>query len=441
MLTLEDKLKIEDLFEYELNNKKLFKKDNSIKLLFCKDNSLENIYLESNYLIDNKYANLEKLGECLFANLTKLKEVQLPYTIKEIERRAFSNCINLQRINLDNDLKVIGDYAFLNCKNLNIDSIYSEKIGKYAFSKCNNIEKIMICTQNIDDYAFSSCDNLKEININDNNHLYSCPLLKTNNIFSNYAFAYSKSLNKIIYNNNVNEINPTECVYLFDSTFKECINLENIFLRGNLNISKAVSSFEGCSKLKEVNLYTNDKSIIPHKMFESCVSLENVNGLEQYEIIDSYAFKNCHNLTKVYLSNAKHIEMYAFINNNLNEINLPNVITINSYAFKNNMNLSKISLGKNVQSINLYAFENCINIKEIEILSENVKFEPLSFENVFPEILTISSLNALNAFRTKLMNLKVLYINKVTEEIENVILDLMLTKTKSDKLGFIKYIK
>ena len=440
-----EKLVGEDVFEFTLDNNKMFQEEQTIKLSFCKDNSLVKLNLKSNYIFNEKNAILGKIGECVFANLIKLKEVTLPKTVSTVESRAFSNCIKLNKINLENVTELIDDHAFSNCKKLNVNSIYSKAIGKHAFRNCESIEKLTINSRFIDESAFMSCMNLEEINIVEptldfRSIIGEYKISSTLEYFNNYTFANCVNLKRINFNGVVNEILPKSVMFLHNSCFKNCTSLDTISLRGKLDISKASSAFSRCESLSKVNLYTFDKSIVPLKMFENCKNLTTVNGLDQYERIDRDAFKNCVSLTSVNLENAKDIEMYAFYGCGLHEINLPNVTSIDSYAFKNNTNLLKVSIGKECAYLGLYVFENCNSLIDIEILSDKLDIEPSQIEGLSPETLTVKTYSMLEAFKDNLNNLKCLYIDKETPEISEVISDLGLISVLSDKNGFNKYI-
>lgn len=83
------------------------------------------------------------VGTYLFNGLTKLSDVQLPLTIKNIGRNAFYGCTSLTYIDLPDSVKNIDSYAFANCTALKIaefpDRITS--IGSYAFNGCGGFEK------------------------------------------------------------------------------------------------------------------------------------------------------------------------------------------------------------------------------------------------------------------------------------------------------------
>lgn len=62
---------------------------------------------------------VEKIGEAAFRNLDFVN-VEMPNSIKSIDRYAFVNCKYLEKVVLSNSIENIEDYAFKDCKNLKI---------------------------------------------------------------------------------------------------------------------------------------------------------------------------------------------------------------------------------------------------------------------------------------------------------------------------------
>ena len=105
--------------------------------------------------------NVEKIGYGAFYKCKNLKEVELP-SVKEIGKETFAGSV-LEKINLEN-VEKIGENAFYECENLKEATISSVKeIGRYAF-KYSGLEKISFeNVEKIGDYAFFDCENLKEV--------------------------------------------------------------------------------------------------------------------------------------------------------------------------------------------------------------------------------------------------------------------------------------
>ena len=115
-------------------------------------------------------------------------------------------------------------------------------------------------------------------------------------------------------------------------------------------------SFCGC-KFKQVN-FPSSISFIDSNAFEDCLNLSKIS-LEEVGIIGSYAFKNCTSLSKLSLEGVDVIGFQAFNNcKSLTELSLKEVREICNEAFENCIGLEKISLD-GVKIIGNYAFENC----------------------------------------------------------------------------------
>ena len=76
---------------------------------------------------------------------TKIKEITLPSTIKEISQGAFSKCTLLEKVILNEGLNIIDTYAFSYCESLN-EMVIPESVNKLnetAFYQCNDLKKVM----------------------------------------------------------------------------------------------------------------------------------------------------------------------------------------------------------------------------------------------------------------------------------------------------------
>jgi len=73
--------------------------------------------------------NSYKIGDSMFKNCRKLKQITLPDNITSIEGGAFSDCIDLQSINLPGGISIVETKAFAGCKNLKF--VVSESTGSF----------------------------------------------------------------------------------------------------------------------------------------------------------------------------------------------------------------------------------------------------------------------------------------------------------------------
>ena len=363
------------------------------------------------------------------ANLTSLKEVVLPPSVKEIGEDAFEYS-RLEKINLEN-VEIIGDCAFYKCRNLKEAKLSSAKeVGDCAFNKCENLKEVELPSvkeigstvfedsglekirlenvEKIGDYAFCWCEHLKEIvfppsmkEIGKEAFEYSgLEKINLENVEKVGIGAFSKcenlkeatlsSVKEIgigaFENSGLEKISLENVEKIGDDTFNRCENLKEVTLSSVKEIGN--SAFDRCESLKEIVLPLSVKEIgegaFEHSGLEK-ISLENV------EKIRKSTFYMCKNLKEVGLSSVKEIGVSAFEDSGLEKINLENVEIIGDCAFCECENLKEVTLSsvkeigedafgrsglekvnlKNVEKIGNYAFGGS-NLKEI-VLPPSVK--------------------------------------------------------------------
>lgn len=85
---------------------------------------IHNYNIFNDYLIKNKRLTpyipdgVVFIGEYVFKNNSKIKEVILPNSAIAIYKRAFMNCYNLQNIKFSNLCRNFGEEVFKNCRSL-----------------------------------------------------------------------------------------------------------------------------------------------------------------------------------------------------------------------------------------------------------------------------------------------------------------------------------
>ena len=127
------------------------------------------------------------ISYCAFYDCYQLKEIQLPDTLKTIEKEAFSHT-GLERVTIPESIETIENYTFYMCKSLKNITIPDtvKTIGEYAFEECDalteitipdtveligqasfdhnpNLEKITVGAKTISKCSFSSNPKLKEV--------------------------------------------------------------------------------------------------------------------------------------------------------------------------------------------------------------------------------------------------------------------------------------
>lgn len=86
------------------------------------------------------------IGDNVFNECIKLREVELPDTLKTIGNNSFNKCTSLESIKLPNSLEKIGNSAFYECSALK-EIIIPEGItfiGDYTFAEDKSLEKVVL---------------------------------------------------------------------------------------------------------------------------------------------------------------------------------------------------------------------------------------------------------------------------------------------------------
>ena len=97
---------------------------------------------------------------------TKVSDVYLPGTVKEIGPHAFCGCKDLKHIDLPDGLERIGEDAFNGGGLTEIDVPDSvTEIGEWAFAMCHDLKKAVLPARfaNLPNHIFDSCDNLETV--------------------------------------------------------------------------------------------------------------------------------------------------------------------------------------------------------------------------------------------------------------------------------------
>lgn len=148
----------------------------------------------ANELYDNFKIEINDgvIQESKYANDAKIYELNIPATVKTIEKYAFSGCKNLTSLRIPFSVFEVGEFAFANCRNLtsavlgqniykiptsmfdgciNLDTLHIpngiHEIGDAAFFNCQKLDRVFIpdSVEIIGKNAFDECKNLKEISI------------------------------------------------------------------------------------------------------------------------------------------------------------------------------------------------------------------------------------------------------------------------------------
>lgn len=382
-----------------------------------------------------------------FFNCKKLSVIINKDSIDVMEAYSFYGCEGLQSFDLPESLVHIGEYAFCDCYQLQDIEFPTalERISRSAFYDCDSITTVEL-PRSLNSYgisAFGSCDSLERITVDYANETFSCD---ENGILYGNVDNYGAYLlqcpaacqsKKIIINDNVKQI--------AEGAFDNCAHLEEIEIGKNLTFIP-INEFSTCKSLKRITvssdnekfssdqygaLYDKEKTTLLR--YSPCSELTDYVMPEVLEIVESFAFHGCTNLTSIYIGekfasisvvsflnicenlktikvnadnqylscddngvlfNKSKTELLSYPSGNPNKIYIipEGVTSIESTAFYKCNNLETISIPSTVKVIPSYVldvyvyitlpysvFYTCENLTSIEVDSGNTSFH--SVEN------------------------------------------------------------
>lgn len=142
------------IYKYVLNEDK-----SSITITKC-TSSEQNIEIPS--VIDGY--TVVGIGDNAFENITAMRSVKIPETIKDIGKYAFSGCTALKAVTLPNSLKTLGTYAFNGCTALETAVVNQGRINivEGMFQNCSSLTSVTIpaSVNYIRENAFANCTSL-----------------------------------------------------------------------------------------------------------------------------------------------------------------------------------------------------------------------------------------------------------------------------------------
>ncbi len=271
------------------------------------------------------------------------------YAVKSINYCAFYYCSGLTSITIPNSVTSIDDRAFKYCYGMTEVTIPDSvtEIGIGAFSNCESLTAVNIpnSVTNIENDAFYGCSSLISVSL-------------------------SQSITSIV-----------------DNTFNGCSSLKSIDIPETVN-SIGGGAFLNCSNLETIYI-PNSITYIGYDAFAGC------NNLQYNEYDNAYYLGNDENpflylikskskniLTCEINNNCKYIYSYAFSNNKLTTITIPNsVISIGNGAFSGCSNLTFINIPNSVTTIFSEAFANCEGLTMVAIPNSVNKIEYNAFNN------------------------------------------------------------
>ena len=327
----------------------------------------------------NLIAGTESIGNSAFTKCIKLTSVNIPDSVKTIEKYAFSDCSGATEVTIGAGVETFGEDAFYGCTNLSAitipDSVKS--IGSYAFSRCSGATELTIGSnvETIGTYAFNYCNKLSAITIPD-----SVKTLET------YAFNNCSGATELTIGAGLETIGTY--------AFSGCSKLSAITIPDTVKTIGGYA-FVRCSGATELTIGASVESIEGYA-FSGCSSITSITIPDSVKYIGSYAFSGC---GFPYENGMKYADTYLcgvesktetsytikegtkFIGNHafsgctkLSAITIPNSVkTIGYDAFYRCSGATELTIGSNVETIDDEAFGGCNKLSAITI-PDSVKF-------------------------------------------------------------------
>lgn len=301
---------------------------------------------------------LEKLGSGALCDLTALKEITLPSSIKTLDQCVFMGCEKLTTVHLNEGLNSIGVEVF---DYTNVKDLYLPKTVEF-------VDSTNFKTLGMDHFTFEegSPFSVKDHIVyaqNGKEMIYGTPEL-TDGVFhipngvekiDNFAFEANQDIKGVTFPDTLKEIG--------DAAFY------GVPLEGEIVIPDSVTTvgYSIFAHAKITSLIVGDSVKELETTCSNCTQLEKVKLGKSVENLSS-TFSDCSSLKEVTLPESlKVIGSYTFDRTALSEITIPDhVMTIGDYSFRECSSLSKVQMGKGVKYLEKYAFYKT-NIDHIDL--------------------------------------------------------------------------
>jgi hypothetical protein len=334
---------------------------------------------------------IKSIGIAAFSDLTKLKSVNIPSGVTEIQPGAFYNtgiesivlpnniatignwcfgwCTSLSNIQLPASLEVLGDYAIYNTPSLKSITLPNKlkTIGAYAFG-FSGIESITIpnSVERINSFAFQMCEGLNKLYIP-----YSVKEMGENIVLRCSLDELSVSYNNEYFTMHNNMLFSKDLSTLYVASLKEDKS-ENI-------------TVADCSVIKPSSYAWNTnvhKVAIPASVSDFAYfpfSRENLETIEVDNNNSAYCtYNGC-----MYSKDKSEIVIVPMFTNASNFHFEPETVSIAPYAFYGNKYLMDISIPSQIKSIGSGAFCECPDLTSviIEESSDSISMNSYPFND------------------------------------------------------------
>ena len=209
---------------------------------------------------------VETIETSAFSGCTGLREMMLPTTVREVKSSAFSGCTGIQRASLPEGITLLDNYVFSNCSGMTSVSLPESlvQIKGSAFSNCTALESIHLPDgiTTMDGGVFSGCSKLTEIN-------YPAS-------FATVQY-YSNTPNSPFYGSAVKKMRiPSGVTVIPAYAFRNLTTLRTVFVPDSV-IRIGNSAFDGDTGLRDMSMGPN-LNTIDANAFQSVISEFTIHG-------------------------------------------------------------------------------------------------------------------------------------------------------------------
>ena len=193
------------------------------------------------------------IGEDAFRDCINLEDIELPTSLKLIDKSAFNNCISLKKLEIPSGVTSIRTAAFYNCDSLIGKLIIPKNVswlGSLTFNSCDGLTSVEFedgFSGRIGDGTFKECKNIKDV----------------------YFPGSSQTATGFVYCNSLTKVTICEGV-------------------------ETIGGFACCPSLTTINFPKSAKTI-DYAAFINCTNLKTVKIQGKIEYIGAEAFKGCPN--------------------------------------------------------------------------------------------------------------------------------------------------
>lgn len=306
------------------------------------------------------------LGEGLFEENNRLREVTIPDSVTDIGPSSFENCTELTVVRLSANIERIQSKAFSGCRSLRMIQFTNgiRSIGSGAFSGCTGLTNISFpnSVTSIGADAFLNCEALADVSIprtvtNIGSHAFKGTpwlaaqtdtfvivgnqiLIKYNGIAESVEVPLGVTQITDAFEDNLFPLEiilPASLTSIGQHAFSGCRSLEIIEIPESVR-SIGDSAFRGCSHLNPITLPSRLTSIGP-SAFQSCSALERLFIPDGVKTLPKLSFANCDRLRMLQIpASVETIASDALVYSGITELRVAKDSAAEQFAIDNGYN-------------------------------------------------------------------------------------------------------